>query len=305
MLEYSISDILSKVFSHSPTVQKSGDELLFFCPKCNHYKKKLNINIKSGFYHCWICDFKGRGFVSLLKNLNAPNDYISYFKNYKYDYNNSKSNKTSDLFLPKEFVPIYRTSKNIHYKNIFNYCVKRGISQKEMLKYNIGYCLSGEYQNQLIIPSYDKNQKLNFFCGRNVYESYKKYQLCNSSKDIVGFESHVDYRYPITLVEGVFDAISVRYNVIPLFGTNMSNILKIKMITHKPPRVNVLLDNDAFTKSLKICEFFIQNNINVHLIRLDGKDPNELGFKKTWEFINNSIQFDEKDLFRHKVNTNL
>jgi hypothetical protein len=81
----------------------------------------------------------------------------------------------------------------------------------------------------------------------------------------------------------------------------MSDILKIKILTVRPPRVNVLLDNDALHKSLYICDFLIQNNINVHLIELDKKDPNELGFKKTWEFINNSVRFTESDLFRYKV----
>jgi DNA primase len=300
MLDYSISDILSRVFNHSPAIQKSGDELLFFCPKCNHHKKKLNVNVKNGFYHCWICDFKGKGFISLLKRLNASREYFSYFKEYKYD-NNLKKESDAELVLPSEFIPMYKKSKNIHYRNMLNYCLNRGLSHTEMIRYNVGYCLEGEFANQIIFPSYDKDQKLNFYCSRNIYESFKKYQLCNHSKNMIGFESLINFKHQITLVEGVFDAISVRYNVTPLFGTNMSDILKIKILTVRPPRVNVLLDNDALHKSLYICDFLIQNNINVHLIELDKKDPNELGFKKTWEFINNSVRFTESDLFRYKV----
>lgn len=298
MLEHSITDILTRVFNHSPVLQKSGDELLFFCPKCHHHKKKLNVNIKNGFYHCWICDFKGRGFVSLLKKLKAKPEFFSYFKGYKYV---PKTTNIKEVKLPEEFEPMYKKSRNVHYKNMLNYCLRRGLSYTEMIRYNIGYCLEGEYANQIIFPSYDSDQKLNFFCGRRVYDSFIKYQLCNYSKNIVGFESLIDYKHKLTIVEGVFDAISVKYNVIPLFGTNMSDILKIKLISNRPPRVNVLLDNDAITKSLKICEFLIENDINVHMIELNGKDPNEIGHKKTWEFINNSVRFTESDLFRYKV----
>jgi hypothetical protein len=107
------------------------------------------------------------------------------------------------------------------------------------------------------------------------------------------------------LVEGVFDAFSVKYNAVPLFGKTLSSKLKIKLMTQKPPRVNVLLDNDAIKSSLDICTFLIQNQIDAYLVLLDGKDPNEIGHIKTWQNIDASVKMDETTLFKMKMKMKL
>jgi len=99
----------------------------------------------------------------------------------------------------------------------------------------------------------------------------------------------------------VFDAFAVKYNAVPLFGKNLSNKLKIKLMTYRPPRVNVLLDNDALASSFRICEFLLQNNIDTYLIRLEGKDPNEIGHKKTWQFIDSCDRLTESELYSLKL----
>ena len=178
---------------------------------------------------------------------------------------------------------------------------KRNLTVHEIVRYNIGYCTSGQFANRIIIPSYDKDGELNFYCGRDFYNSKLKYRLCDGSKDIIGFELFTDFTKPITIVEGPFDALSVKYNVVPLFGKTMSKKLKIKLLEHRPPHVNVLLDNDALESSLKICEYLISNDIETRLILLDGKDPNEIGHIKTWQTIDNGVKIDESILYRYKL----
>ena len=106
-------------------------------------------------------------------------------------------------------------------------------------------------------------------------------------------------------VEGVFDAMSVKYNAIPLFGKTLSKTLRMKLMDNKPPRVNVLLDNDALSSSLKICDFLLANNIGTYLVRLDGKEPNELGHEKTWQTIHNSVRMNESLLYKFKLTVKL
>jgi hypothetical protein len=122
-----------------------------------------------------------------------------------------------------------------------------------------------------------------------------KYNNCEFSKNIIGFESLIDFSQEITLVEGVFDAVAVRYNCIPLFGKTLSKKLKESLIINKVSLVNLLLDNDAIKESIRILEFLIKNNIKTRFVMLKDKDPSEIGFEKTWESINNSkiISFDE------------
>lgn len=302
MVDTSIVVTLSRLFKHKPSVRKGGEELMFFCPNCNHYKRKLNINTTNGYYHCWVCNFSGKSFKSLLGKLKAPEEYYKTLCNISVPRINKSSlvehKKTS---LPTEFVPLYKNSLDVGHKHALNYCFNRGLSIYDIIRYNIGYCSSGMFQNRIIIPSYDCDGNLNFYCGRDIYNSKMKYRLCDSSKNMIGFEMFINFNQPITLVEGVFDAISVKYNAIPLFGKTLSKKLKLKLIDKRPPRINVLLDNDAIEQSLEICEFLIQNRINTHLILLDGKDPNEIGHINTWKNIDVSDRLNESDLFKLKI----
>ena len=47
---------------------RSNDELLFHCPKCNHYKQKLSVNIEKNVFQCWVCDFRGNKIDVLIKD---------------------------------------------------------------------------------------------------------------------------------------------------------------------------------------------------------------------------------------------
>ena len=46
---------------------KTGHEYLFGCPKCNHHKKKLSINLDKNVFKCWICDYRGNNLYRLVK----------------------------------------------------------------------------------------------------------------------------------------------------------------------------------------------------------------------------------------------
>ena len=294
---------LNNLLNQTAKIRK-GTDAVYFCPVCNHYKRKLEISLTTGKYNCWVCGFSGVSFKSLLKKLKAGKEYYEVLCNIKIK-NNDKKFEDKILSLPDSFKPLIQTSNDVEYKNALNYCLNRGITGYDIARYNIGYCDEGLFRNRIIVPSYDEFGSLNFYCGRDYYDSKMKYRLCDFTKNIIGFELFVNFNEPITLVEGPFDAFAVKYNVIPLFGKILSEKLKLKILETKPPRINVLLDNDAMKDSLKICEFLIKNNINTYLVNLDGKDPNELGHEKTWQSIVKSVKMDELTLFRLKLNNKL
>jgi DNA primase len=207
------------------------------------------------------------------------------------------------LSLPDEFIPLWKQSKLSEYGIAMSYLKSRGVTMDDILRYNIGYCERGDYEKRILIPSYDKGGDVNFFAARAFYDSAYKYMLSPWPKDIIGFELFINWNEPVTLVEGTFDAIAVRNNAIPLFGTTMSDKLKERIVLSGMGRVNVVLDSDEpGTKgAIKIYEFLQGYDIDVHLIRLGDKDPSVLGFESVTKIINESKPYSFSDILKTKL----
>ncbi len=43
-------------------------EISFKCPFCKHHKKKLNVNLLSQKWHCWVCGTGGHTILGLFRN---------------------------------------------------------------------------------------------------------------------------------------------------------------------------------------------------------------------------------------------
>ena len=313
LYQETIISTLNKLLNQTPKIRK-GTDAVYYCPSCKHYKRKLEINLHTGKYNCWVCGFSGTSFKTLFKKLNAPSEYYTsiglsqkqYTKKINTDFSISFENESLEekkpVKLPKEFKSFTEPSNELEYKHAIKYLKSRNITKNDIIKYNIGYCTEGEFKNRIVIPSYDSNGILNFYTARSFFETKGlKYVSCSSSKNIIGFELFINFEQPITLVEGPFDAISVKNNCIPLFGKTLSKRLKLKLLEYDVPMVHILLDNDALKDSIKICEFLIKNSIPTKLIILDGKDPNIIGFEKTWQIIESSDTIDFEKLFKLKL----
>jgi hypothetical protein len=197
------------------------------------------------------------------------NDYIGR-KTYK--------QKKDILQLPNEFKPLWKISETPEYKNALHYLKNRGIDTIDIRRYNIGFCETGDYGGMIIIPSYDLYGILNFFTGRCYYkESYMKHKNPPVTKDIIGFENMINWRIPITIVEGAFDAITVRRNCIPLYGKVILNNLKKMLLQKGVKEIYLALDPDALKNTLQTAEYLMNEGIKVMVIPLKEKDPNDMG----------------------------
>ena len=308
--------ILNKALKQSAKIRK-GTDAVYFCPVCKHYKRKLEINTVTGKYHCWVCGLSGTSLKTLFKKLGLSGDYLSqiykntesYRKLPQNDisaileiFSEKKTDVVEQLMMPKEFRSFYDEELTLVGRHALKYLKSRNITKYDVLRYNIGYCEGGQFHGRVLIPSYDSSGHLNFYSTRSVFEDAKmKYVNSFGSKDIIGFEMFLDYNQPITLVEGAFDAIAIRNNAVPLFGKTLSNKLKSAIICNTVPKVNIVLDNDALADSIRISEFLLKNSIETRLVKLDGKDPSEIGFAKTWELIENTPVLDFESLFRLKL----
>lgn len=307
-----ILSVLNRLLKQTPKLRKGGTQAMYYCPNCKHYKRKLEILLTDGKYHCWVCGLAGTNIGTLLKKLHAPRDAYVILGEFK----KAKTPEDFDNFLvqgeileetikslPPSFKSLSEYNSSIEYRHALHYVKTRGITEFDIYRYNIGYCDEGDYKNRIIVPSYDCDANLNFFSGRDFFDtSWLKYVNCDFSKNLIGFEMLVDFTDEVTLVEGAFDAIAVRKNCVPLFGKSMSEKLKLKLLESKSKIVNILLDNDALKDSIRNCEYLMKNGINVKLVELKEKDPAVLGYEKTWEYINRTAMLSFDDLFKFKIN---
>lgn len=261
----------------------------YHCPFCNHQKPKLEINFtenKEGNnpWNCWVCGVKGKKLINLFKNLKVPSDKIRELKSYiKTDFDFEYTPIEEKAELPKEYKSLISGS-GIYYRHALHYLKHRGINDNDIIKYNIGYCEYGPYENMIIIPSYDENGILNYFTGRSFKkDSFKKYQNPTVTRNIVPFELYINWNVPITLCEGMFDAIAIKRNAIPLLGKNIQSELMKKLFNSSVEKIYIALDNDAIKSSLKHCEMLMNEGKEIYLVDLQEKDPSEMGTRR---FIN-------------------
>ena len=311
LIQSEIISLFNKAFSQTGKVRKSGWQLTYHCPFCpdkNLATRKLEIAIlgpNTGNYHCWRCNVKGRTFGTLLRKLKAPDIYREQLFKLTGDIKSLKRKRQTfdSLHLPAEFHPLYIKSNSIEYKNAIAYVYRRGLSMDDIIRYNIGYCESGEYAYCIIVPSYDYNGILNFFVGRKYYQNSNKcpHKKPNISTNIVAFENLINYNEPINLCEGIFDAMTIKNNAIPLLGKFPSKLLLQNFILNKVTHVNMILDNDALTHAIKNCHMIYKLGISVSLIQLDQKDPSIIGFENINKLINQARPLEFQDFLAYRL----
>ena len=287
-----------------------GNELAFYCPFCNHSKQKLQVNTETQKWHCWTCNSGGKKLTSLLKKLDIDRKTISIIREIYGDSNYNPLLEDADtkvyIQLPKEFISLGESPKgfNPEYKHAIHYLTQRGIGIKDIIKYNIGYCKEGLYGQRIIIPSYNSDGSLNYFVSRSYYpENKMKYKNPPISKNIICFESQVNWNEPIILCEGVFDAITIKRNAIPLLGKFPSRNLVEKIFMSGVSNIIISLDNDAINEALKAAEYFRKQGINVKMMYMKDKDASEIGYKKFYEELKKTKEFSSEELLLNKINS--
>ena len=296
--------LLSVVIGNPGRNVRKENEHIFFCPFCSHYKPKLQVNLVNQFWHCWVCDSKGRTLKQLFYKLNAtPNQFIELTdivgESYYYT---EKSDSVEVISLPKEYIPLWKDGGNkILRKHALLYLKKRNISNKDIIKYEIGYCEDGLYRNRIIIPSYDNMNKLNYFIARNFYKGGMKYKNPPVSKNVIMFENHINWNLPIVICEGIFDAVSIKRNVIPILGKTLPGVLIERMVDTGVKKVIISLDTDARKDALKMSEKLSKYSIDTYMVTLKDKDPSEEGFYSMINYINGAKNIDLSNIVKMKL----
>ena len=299
-----VINILDKALKSKGQNLKKVNEYMWWSPFIQHHKPKLQVNVQTGKWHCWVSNQGGHNLFQLLKQVGAPRELykeLSDTLGTTYYTSEKKDDKQVTLNLPKEAKPLWNGGDSVQKLHALKFIYERGLDMSDVIRYNLHYCLNGIYQNRIIIPSYDSNGQLNYFVGRDFYKGGMKYKNPPVPKDIIGFDLYVNCSEPIILCEGVFDAMAIKNNSIPLFGKTILPKLYKKIVENRVSHVTICLDDDAFKDSIEMASKFMDNGIEVNFVKLKGKDPSDLGYKNMINQLDTSTGMNFKELMRMKI----
>lgn len=255
----------------------SGNEILFYCPKCKHHKKKLSINLEKNKFRCWVCDYRGNNVRRLVRRFGSFVDQqawakidntveIASFEDVFSTEQGAEEKAEQSILLPEEFKTLCSKSLSLATKPIFRFLYERGLTKEDIVRWKIGYCPSGEYKNRIIIPSFNESGDVSYFVARTYGNDWMKYKNPPAHRNIVFNELYIDYEEDLVIVEGAFDAI-VAGNAVPILGSSLRSDAKLfqKIVEHDTP-VYIALDPDVEAKAMKLIKKMLTFDIEVYKV---------------------------------------
>ncbi|MFW6246582.1 MAG: hypothetical protein ACOC22_00200 [bacterium] len=282
----------------------ASEQLQVNCPRCQERdglsqpdgKFNLEINTAKRMFRCWKCEEpRFSGSLGRLVRMFGNNVDYEMYKSYAgvffdYDYIEDEKEYVA-VKLPEEIIFFSQMNPaNPDHFEAYNYLVnERKLSYDVILKYRLGFCITGKYENMIIIPSYDAKGEINYFVARR-YGTFDKrfkkpYDNPKSDKNMIIFnEGFINWDSTIYLVEGVFEMLSFPVNCVPMLGKTISITLINKLKEHKP-EVVVVLDLDAEKDAinliylLKSIYYDCEEKIKLVILPKGLKDDNDKEIK--------------------------
>lgn len=259
MEEYEeILEILRDILGKEKQFYRNKGQIAFNCPYCDEDRNKGNLEISliKGVYKCWSCvdtnDTHGP-LGKLIEEFGSKKQKKLYNLFRPTEYNTGETEKVK-LELPESYTK-FKDSNPIYpvYKQAMNYLRSRGITDEIIEKYNIGFSDNGPTAGRIIIPSYDKDGKLNYYIARSwSLRTKKKYKNPAVPKDEIIFnENLINWKKDIYLVEGAFDGFFLP-NSIPMLGKHLSNLLLETIYEKAMGNIIICLDGDAFKDAVNL-----------------------------------------------------
>jgi hypothetical protein len=293
---------VQKVFGSGKS-SASGQDISIVCPFCKakknetYSKRKLVIRI-DGLTHCWVCNYKSKNLIHLLKstdNSRFLKEYVESFvdKNqiYQKDDDSSQEEQVSNIELPESFELLATADdSSSHVRALKKYLKTRlGDFDRDLWYWKLGYTSfdEKEYRNRIVMPSFDCNGNLNYFTARHVKGYNPKYKNPSGIKreDVVFNEINIDWTQELTLVEGPFDLVKCNDNATCVLGSSLTKeyLLFQKIVENKTP-ILLAFDPDALTKSLTLAKLFAEYDIQTRILEIPNsykaKDVGDLTKKQ-------------------------
>lgn len=241
------------------------------------------MNLEKDAFKCWVCSFRGpsitravRRFGNFLQRqeweeLQGIVDHSVSL--YEQMFGKEEETVEQTVSLPKEFHSLCNKKVPFSSAPARNYLKSRGITKEDIIRWKIGYCASGDYAERIIIPSFNLDGTVNYFIARSYNKRDYKYKNPEgASKDIIFNHLYVDWKNPVHLVEGVFDAIPAR-NAIPLLQCSLREDSKLfQEITKHDTPVYVALDPEAEKGAMRLIKNLLEYDIECYKVDISGEE---------------------------------
>ena len=287
-------------------------EAVFHCPVCKDSrkdKKKLVVRLTDGTYHCWVCETRGRNFFQLFRKmapaaLGDPNCEPLLEGQHKRQ-NEEIQVEEDKVNFPKELYLVgMNENKDPDVLAVRQYLSGRGLTTGDMLRWRISATKSGNLKRKAIIPSFDADGEPNYYVARTIDDSPFRYNNCKRQKtEIVFNEIDIDWSQPVTLVEGVFDAIKCPENTIPVLGSSLPReSLLFKRLWEHGCKVTVAFDPDLKMKSHRVCSDLSKAGLEVMQVWApDGKDFGSMSKKEVQKVLQSAKPWQKEDRLFFKI----
>lgn len=308
-------------------------EVHFNCPICGETRHRMFVNLSSGKTYCHNCEYSSNiiGLIQWIEgvsftkandifkdikgNMVIPEDISQDYVSHLFDEDFRLDLQKRPIPLPEEYTLLNPDKTNLVTKRAIKYLNSRKISNKQIVEHKMGFCMSGEYKNRVIIPI-TENGNLKFWVGRSISKDAKLKEKSPSNEDYQISKSEVIFNidkaakkyHSIVLSEGIFDSLSWGDIGCSLLGKTLYkgqlNILLDyrELLTEG---VYVAVDWDAKDKATEIAETLSEYfRVKVINIPKEYDDPNkylqEHNKLAMWKLIENAEPYTEFSGLRRK-----
>ena len=296
------------------------------CPECppsaDTSKRKLAIRTDNFLTKCWVCGYRSRSIVHLLKT-HHPNhlqEFIDLFAQHDaellYDEDLTSSLSSAGLNtmieLPQGFTLLaeqfWNTEAPLWIRQVKSYLLNRGLTYRDFWYYKFGATIQDpRYQNRVIIPSHNVEGELNFFTSRAIIPGlYPKYQnpFAFVREEIIFNEINIDWTSELTLVEGPFDLVKANENATCLLGSDLTPKYRLfqKIVEHSTP-VLLACDDDAVTKTYRMAQRLTEYTIPVRVLEMPKSrhDVGEMSKEEFLALISTGVPYDSFEYLKGRI----
>ena len=313
----------------------NGREVHFNCPVCNETRHRMYVNLYNGKTYCHNCNFKGT-IVTLIQKVEGVTDEKAkkVFESIKDGIvlpdhvaddmvdrilagDISKEIERRPIPLPEEYRLLNPKKTNIRTKRAIKYLHSRGITDQQIVDSNLGYCMSGDYANRVIIPI-TREGKTEFWVARAISSTERLKEKSPQNESYQISKSQVIYNLDvaakkynaIVICEGIFDSMAYLDLGVSLLGKRLYNdqlSLLLEYRKYLTKGVYISLDWDARADAVQMAEKLHEYFDAVYLINLkpEDDDPNAALLKKgrsyMWELVANATKWDNYSLLEQKL----